>query len=268
MTASPRRESCGERSGRIRHGRDRSTAHLAFDDGLRRDVRLRGSDARVARRAAAAVARRSAAHRGRVLHAVGGAAHRPRARHHRRRRAADQRDPAAVRLPAGPCLLAHRRRTVRQPSRRARRALAAAHGDRAAAGNDRPVGRAAPDEERRRAVFWLTALLWVGSRFVLLNAYNGLETGLALLLYAAAWRCCQLGWLEGSKLWGLALVLGLLVLARIDAAVFVATLGADRTRQAGARVSNAAAARGGADAGAVGRCRCPGGCTASSASVR
>ncbi len=61
---------------------------------------------------------------------------------------------------------------------------------------------------------------------MLLNAYNGLETGLSLLLYAAAWRCYQLGWLEGSKLWGLALVLGLLVLARIDAAVFVATLGA------------------------------------------
>jgi hypothetical protein len=81
------------------------------------------------------------------------------------------------------------------------------------------------DHRRRRAVFWLTALLWVGSRFVLLNAYNGLETGLALLLYAAAWRCCQLGWLEGPRVWRLGLVLGLLVLARIDAAVFVATLG-------------------------------------------
>jgi hypothetical protein len=82
------------------------------------------------------------------------------------------------------------------------------------------------DPGRRSSVFWLTALLWVGSRFVLLNAYNGLETGLALLLYAAAWRCCQIGWREGPRLWGLGLVLGLLVLARIDAAVFVATLGA------------------------------------------
>ena len=82
------------------------------------------------------------------------------------------------------------------------------------------------DRDHRRAVFWLTALLWMGSRFVLLNAYNGLETGLALLLYAAVWRCCQLGWLDGPRLWGLGLVLGLLVLARIDAAVFVATLGA------------------------------------------
>ncbi len=82
------------------------------------------------------------------------------------------------------------------------------------------------DPERRTTVFWLTALLWMGSRFVLLNAYNGLETGLALLLYAAAWKCLQLGWLELPRLWGLGLLLGLLVLARIDAAVFVATLGA------------------------------------------
>ena len=81
------------------------------------------------------------------------------------------------------------------------------------------------DGARRREVFWLTALLWVGSRFVLLNAYSGLETGLALLLYATAWRGCQLGWLEGPRLWGLGLVLGLLVLARVDAAVFVAMLG-------------------------------------------
>ena len=82
------------------------------------------------------------------------------------------------------------------------------------------------DRTRRRTAFWLTALLFVGSRFVLLNAYNGLETGLALLLYAAAWRCYQRGWLEGPRLWGFGLVLGVLVLARIDAAVFVATLGA------------------------------------------
>jgi hypothetical protein len=97
----------------------------------------------------------------------------------------------------------------------------------------------------RHRAFWLTALMWLGSRYVLLNSYNGLETGCALLLYAAVWKCCQGGWLDGPKRWGLGLVLGLLVLARIDAAVFVATLAIAelarravpiRTRLAGAAV--------------------------------
>ena len=92
------------------------------------------------------------------------------------------------------------------------------------------------DPDRRQAAFWLTALLWVGSRFVLINAYNGLETSLALLLYACVWRGYQLGWADGRRRWGLGLVLGLLVLARIDAAVFVATLGAmELLRPAAAR---------------------------------
>ena len=80
------------------------------------------------------------------------------------------------------------------------------------------------DAKRRRAAFWLTAFLWMGSRFVLLGSYNGLETGCALLLYAAAWRAYQADWLDGARLWALGVVLGLLVLARIDAAVFVAVL--------------------------------------------
>jgi hypothetical protein len=76
------------------------------------------------------------------------------------------------------------------------------------------------------AGFWITALLWLASRYILLNSYNGLETGCVLLLYAVAWRLYQLNWLEGWKLIGFGIVLGLLVLARIDAAVFVATLAA------------------------------------------
>ena len=100
------------------------------------------------------------------------------------------------------------------------------------------------DAERRRAAFWLTAFLWLGSRFVLLGSYNGLETGCALMLYAAVWRAYQADWLDGARLWALGVVLGLLVLARIDAAVFVAVLSmselARRDAPAGRRLLRAA----------------------------
>jgi hypothetical protein len=78
--------------------------------------------------------------------------------------------------------------------------------------------------ERSTIGFWATAFLWLASRYVLLNSYNGLETGCTLLLYALAWRLYQLNWLDGWKLIGLSSVLGLLILARIDAVIFVATL--------------------------------------------
>jgi hypothetical protein len=80
--------------------------------------------------------------------------------------------------------------------------------------------------ERSTLGFWLTTSLWLASRYVLLNSYNGLETGFVLLMYTITWRLYQLNWLDGWKLIGLGTVLGLLVLARIDAVVFVATLAA------------------------------------------
>jgi hypothetical protein len=83
---------------------------------------------------------------------------------------------------------------------------------------------AQPDaESRRRARRWLAALLYGGGFLSFMHHFNGLETGLVLCLYALVWRVYQLGWFErrfGPI--GLGALLGLLVLARIDAAVFVA----------------------------------------------
>src|SRR5271156_4222266 len=76
---------------------------------------------------------------------------------------------------------------------------------------------------RRRARRWLAALLYGGGFLSFTHHFNGLETGLLLFLYALAWRAYQLGWLErrfGPI--GFGALLGLLVLARIDAAGFVA----------------------------------------------
>lgn len=74
----------------------------------------------------------------------------------------------------------------------------------------------------KRVLFWLTTLLWLASFQALAHSYNGLETGLVLLLYASAWRLYQLDWLRGWRLVAFSLLLGLLVLARIDTVVFVA----------------------------------------------
>jgi hypothetical protein len=78
--------------------------------------------------------------------------------------------------------------------------------------------------ERSEIGFWTTALLWLTSRFVLFQNYNGLETGLVLLLYVVAWRLYQIGWFAGWKVIGLGGVLGMLVLARIDATFLVLSL--------------------------------------------
>lgn len=80
--------------------------------------------------------------------------------------------------------------------------------------------------ERAALAGWTTACLWLASRYIILNSYNGLETGCALLFYALAWYLYQRDWLHGVRRLGLGAVLGLLVLARIDAAIFVAMLAA------------------------------------------
>src|SRR4051812_19740081 len=61
-------------------------------------------------------------------------------------------------------------------------------------------------EERSTVGFWITVFLWLASRYVLLNNYNGLETGCALLLYAVAGRLYQLNWLAGWKCIGFGVV--------------------------------------------------------------
>jgi hypothetical protein len=84
---------------------------------------------------------------------------------------------------------------------------------------------AAPSDggARRHARRWLAGLLYGGGFLSFMHHFNGLETGLVLLLYAVSWRAYQHGWFEhrfGSL--GFGALFGLLVLARIDAAVFVA----------------------------------------------
>jgi hypothetical protein len=79
----------------------------------------------------------------------------------------------------------------------------------------------------RHARRWLATLLYGGGFLSFMHHFNGLETGLVLCLYAVAWRAYQRGWLEhrfGPV--GFGILLGLLVLARIDAAVFVALFSA------------------------------------------
>ncbi|TAD87516.1 MAG: hypothetical protein EAZ99_17135 [Alphaproteobacteria bacterium] len=76
-------------------------------------------------------------------------------------------------------------------------------------------------ECRRRGL--VAAILYGGGFLTMMHHFNGLETGLVVCGYALLWRLHQLG--VDQHRFGLPLVgglLGLLVLTRIDAAVFVA----------------------------------------------
>ena len=78
------------------------------------------------------------------------------------------------------------------------------------------------DEPQARLIPWVTATLYLSAPLILTDHFNGLETGALLLLYALAWRCHQLNWEKShSKSILFAVLLGLIVLARIDAAFFV-----------------------------------------------
>jgi hypothetical protein len=87
------------------------------------------------------------------------------------------------------------------------------------------AAEAEADKERRLTRALATALVYLGASYLFLHHFNGLETGLLLFLLAAAWRFHQSGRTES---WGgLALfggLLGLAVLARIDASFLVAVL--------------------------------------------
>lgn len=84
-----------------------------------------------------------------------------------------------------------------------------------------------PDREgRRRRAAW-AALGYLASPLLVNHAYNGLETGAVLFFHLALARWFQLGWsrsLAGAA--GGGVLGGLLVLARIDAAIVVAALAA------------------------------------------
>jgi len=78
------------------------------------------------------------------------------------------------------------------------------------------------DTRARALIPWVTALIYLASVPVLLNAFNGLETGLLLLCLAAAWRFHQARGLDSSLnrlLFGA--LLGVTVLARVDAVFLV-----------------------------------------------
>lgn len=70
---------------------------------------------------------------------------------------------------------------------------------------------------------WIATVLYLGGFLTFMHHFNALETGLLMLLYATLWLLYQRGWLErryGPVLFGVSL--GLLVLTRIDASIFVA----------------------------------------------
>ncbi len=77
-------------------------------------------------------------------------------------------------------------------------------------------------DEHRPLIFWLCVLVYLASLFTWAQHFNGLETGLLLLCIALAWRYFQVAppdrW---SGLLGLGVILGIVVLARIDAAFLV-----------------------------------------------
>lgn len=73
---------------------------------------------------------------------------------------------------------------------------------------------------------WLATLLYLAGFLTFMHHFNGLETGLLMLGYATLWRAWQAGVYEqrGGPL-KIGLLLGLLVLTRIDAAIFTALFG-------------------------------------------
>jgi hypothetical protein len=71
-------------------------------------------------------------------------------------------------------------------------------------------------------LFWWTVLLYAGSSWIFMAAFNGLETGCEVFIYSILWRYYQLGKHETrGGLIGFGAILGLLVLARIDSVFFV-----------------------------------------------
>lgn len=81
------------------------------------------------------------------------------------------------------------------------------------------------DDRARSLAPWLTAVLYLSAGLVFLQHFNGLETGCLLFVYAALWRYYQANFRDSHWHYcALGSLLGLLVLARVDAAFFVAIL--------------------------------------------
>ncbi|HEX6977884.1 MAG TPA: hypothetical protein VF342_01165 [Alphaproteobacteria bacterium] len=87
-------------------------------------------------------------------------------------------------------------------------------------------------EAERASRGWLAAFLYLAAPLMLNHAYNGLETGCVMFLYAACWRWMQT---ERDEGWGglavFGVLIGLMVLARIDAAFMALVLGLNELRR-------------------------------------
>ena len=94
----------------------------------------------------------------------------------------------------------------------------------------RGEGREGTRERNLRGA--LAAFLYLAAPLMLNHAYNGLETGCVIFFYALAWRWRQMDWDRGwAGLAGFGAVIGLMVLARIDAAFLALVLGLDELRR-------------------------------------
>lgn len=100
--------------------------------------------------------------------------------------------------------------------------------------------------EAERAIRgWLAAFLYLAAPLMLNHAYNGLETGCVMFFYAACWRWMQT---ERDESWGglavFGILIGLMVLARIDAAFLALALGLNELRRSRQRGFGVMLARG------------------------
>jgi hypothetical protein len=79
---------------------------------------------------------------------------------------------------------------------------------------------------------WVAVFLYLAAPLMLNHAYNGLETGCVMFFYALCWRWMQTGrdesW-DGIAIFGV--LIGLMVLARIDAAFLALVLGLNELRR-------------------------------------
>jgi hypothetical protein len=100
----------------------------------------------------------------------------------------------------------------------------------AAIARDAWPAKVGAEERTRRG--WIAGFLYVAAPLMLNHAYNGLETGCVMFFYAACWRWMQV---DGDRSWpGLAAfgaLIGLMVLARIDAAFLAVVLGLNELRR-------------------------------------
>ena len=94
----------------------------------------------------------------------------------------------------------------------------------------------------RSPVFWWVGFIYISSVLVFFFNFNGLETGFLLFSYAIAWRYYQVKGIEKlGNLLTFGVILGMLVLVRIDAALLVAAVSlyqvlSRRERSLGVRV--------------------------------